>query len=160
LHRGIKTLALRVKQHNESALQIAHFLEKHPAVAKVNYPGLESHPNHERAKRLFDGFGGMMSFELHDGVEGAESFMRAARLPAVAPSLGGVETLVTRPSLTSHSGLSVDNRRKLGISDGLIRLSVGIEATQDLIEDFQQALEGHSKRVPGHQSQARVSVRE
>jgi cystathionine beta-lyase/cystathionine gamma-synthase len=160
LHRGIKTLALRVKQHNESALQIAHFLEKHPAVAKVNYPGLESHPNHERAKRLFDGFGGMMSFELHDGVEGAESVMRAARLPAVAPSLGGVETLVTRPSLTSHSGLSVDNRRKLGISDGLIRLSVGIEATQDLIEDFQQALEGHSKRVPGHQSQARVSVRE
>jgi cystathionine beta-lyase/cystathionine gamma-synthase len=102
----------------------------------------------------------MMSFELHDGVEGAESFMRAARLPAVAPSLGGVETLVTRPSLTSHSGLSVDNRRKLGISDGLIRLSVGIEATQDLIEDFLQALEGHSKRVPGHQSQARVSVRE
>jgi len=160
LHRGIKTLPLRVKQHNESALQIAHFLDKHPAAAKVNYPGLESHPNHERAKRLFDGFGGMMSFELHDGVEGAESFMRAARLPAVAPSLGGVETLVTRPSLTSHSGLSVDNRQKLGISDGLIRLSVGIEATQDLIEDFQQALEGHSKRVPGHQSQARVSVRE
>src|SRR5467141_5413239 len=97
LHRGIKTLALRVKQHNESALEIAHFLETHPAISKVNYPGLESHPNHERAKRLFDGFGGMMSFELHDGVKGAESFMRAARLPAVAPSLGGVETLVTRP---------------------------------------------------------------
>jgi cystathionine beta-lyase/cystathionine gamma-synthase len=160
LHRGIKTLALRVKQHNKSALQIAHFLEKHPAVAKVNYPGLESHPNHERAKRLFDGFGGMMSFELHDGVEGAESFMRAARLPAVAPSLGGVETLVTRPSLTSHSGLSVDNRRKLGISDGLIRLSVGIEATQDLIEDFQQALEGNPKRIPSHRSQARAPAHE
>ncbi len=156
LHRGIKTLALRVKQHNESAVQIAHFLEKHPAVAKVNYPGLESHPNHERAKRLFDGFGGMMSFELHDGVEGAESFMRAARLPAVAPSLGGVETLVTRPSLTSHSGLSPEDRRRLGISDGLIRLSVGIEATQDLIEDFEQALEGDAKRIPSHRSQARV----
>jgi cystathionine beta-lyase/cystathionine gamma-synthase len=158
LHRGIKTLALRVKQHNESALEIAHFLEKHPAVAKVNYPGLESHPNHERAKRLFDGFGGMMSFELHDGVEGAESFMRAARLPAVAPSLGGVETLVTRPSLTSHSGLSPEDRRRLGISDGLIRLSVGIEATQDLIEDFEQALEGDAKRIPSHRSQARVPV--
>ncbi len=158
LHRGIKTLALRVKQHNESAVQIAHFLEKHHAVAKVNYPGLESHPNHERAKRLFDGFGGMMSFELHDGVEGAESFMRAARLPAVAPSLGGVETLVTRPSLTSHSGLSPEDRRRLGISDGLIRLSVGIEATQDLIEDFEQALEGDAKRIPSHRSQARVPV--
>jgi cystathionine beta-lyase/cystathionine gamma-synthase len=158
LHRGIKTLALRVKQHNESALQIAHFLEKHPAVARVNYPGLESHPNHERAKRLFDGFGGMMSFELHDGVEGAESFMRAARLPAVAPSLGGVETLVTRPSLTSHSGLSPEDRRRLGISDGLIRLSVGIEATQDLIEDFEQALEGDAKRIPTHRSQTRVPV--
>jgi cystathionine beta-lyase/cystathionine gamma-synthase len=158
LHRGIKTLALRVKQHNESALQIAHFLEKHPAVAKVNYPGLESHPNHERAKRLFDGFGGMMSFELHDGVKGAESFMRAARLPAVAPSLGGVETLVTRPSLTSHSGLSPEDRRRLGISDGLIRLSVGIEATQDLIEDFEQALEGDAKRIPTHRSQTRVPV--
>src|SRR6059036_3014153 len=147
LHRGIKTLALRVKQHNESALQIAHFLEKHPAISKVNYPGLESHPNHERANRLFDGFGGMMSFELHDGVKGAESFMRAARLPAVAPSLGGVETLVTRPSLTSHSGLSPEDRRRLGISDGLIRLSVGIEATQDLIEDFEQALETRSNRT-------------
>src|SRR5216683_5540191 len=160
LHRGIKTLALRVKQHNESALEIAHFLEKHPAISKVNYPGLESHPNHERAKRLFDGFGGMMSFELHDGVKGAESFMRAARLPAVAPSLGGVETLVTRTSLTSHSGLSVDNRRKLGISDGLIRLSVGIEATQDLIEDFQQALESHSKRVPSHRTSGKATVRD
>ena len=160
LHRGIKTLALRIKQHNESALQIARFLEKHPPVAKVNYPGLKSHPNHERALRLFDGFGGMMSFDLHDGVEGAESFMRAARLPAVAPSLGGVETLVTRPSLTSHSGLSVEDRRRLGISDGLIRLSVGIEATQDLIEDFRQALEGDSKRVPSHRSKPRVPARE
>ena len=160
LHRGIKTLALRMKQHNESSLQIARFLEKHPRVAKVNYPGLKSHPNHERARRLFDGFGGMMSFDLHDGVEGAESFMGAARLPAVAPSLGGVETLVTRPSLTSHSGLSVEDRRRLGISDGLIRLSVGIEATQDLIEDFRQALEGDSKRVPSHRSQPRVPARE
>jgi cystathionine beta-lyase/cystathionine gamma-synthase len=160
LHRGIKTLALRVKHHNESALQIARFLEKQPAIAKVNYPGLESHPNHERAQRLFDGFGGMMSFELHDGVEGAESFMRAALLPAVAPSLGGVETLVTRPSTTSHSGLSAEDRRRLGISDGLIRLSVGIEATQDLMEDFRQALETRPNRTSSHRSQERVQVHE
>jgi cystathionine beta-lyase/cystathionine gamma-synthase len=159
LHRGIKTLAVRVKHHNESAAQIASYLEKHPAVAKVNYPGLQSHPNHERAQRLFDGFGGMMSFELHDGVEGAESFMHTARLPAIAPSLGGVETLVTRPSITSHSGLSAENRRILGISDGLIRLSVGIEATQDLIQDFDQALGGHSKRIPSHQPQPQAPVR-
>jgi cystathionine beta-lyase/cystathionine gamma-synthase len=121
---------------------------------------LTSHPDHERAQRLFDGFGGMMSFELHDGVEGAESFMHTARLPAVAPSLGGVETLVTRPSLTSHSGLSAGDRRRLGISDGLVRLSVGIEATRDLIGDFQQALESPSKKTRSHRSQARVSVRE
>jgi cystathionine beta-lyase/cystathionine gamma-synthase len=159
LHRGIKTLAVRVKQHNESAAQIASYLEKHRAVAKVNYPGLQSHPNHERAQRLFDGFGGMMSFELHDGVEGAESFMHTARLPAVAPSLGGVETLVTRPSVTSHSGLSAENRRTLGISDGLIRLSVGIESTQDLIQDFEQALGRHSKRIPSHQPQPKGPVR-
>ena len=160
LHRGIKTLALRVKHHNESALQIARFLEKNPAVAKVNYPGLESHPNHERARRLFDGFGGMMSFELHDGVEAAELFMQTARLPAVAPSLGGVETLVTRPSTTSHSGLSAEDRRRLGISDGLIRLSVGIEATQDLMEDFRQALETRSNRTSSHRSRERVQVHE
>jgi len=160
LHRGIKTLALRVKHQNESAVQIARFLEKHPAVAKVNYPGLGNHPNHERAQRLFDGFGGMMSFELHDGVEAAELFMQTARLPAVAPSLGGVETLVTRPSTTSHSGLSAEDRRRLGISDGLIRLSVGIEATQDLIEDFRQALETQSNRTSSHRSQERVQVHE
>src|SRR5207245_3191168 len=131
----------RMHQHNESAWQIARFPEKHPAIADVNYPGLESHPNHERAQRLFDGFGGMMSFELHDGVEGAESFMRAALLPAVAPSLGGVETLVIRPSTTSHSGLSAEDRRRLGISHGLIRLAVGIEATQDLMLDFRQSVD-------------------
>ena len=157
LHRGIKTLALRVKHHNESALQIAQFLEKHPAVAKVNYPGLESHPDHERAQRLFDGFGGMLSFEPHGGVDGAELFLHAVRLPAVAPSLGGVETLVTRPSLTSHSGLSEEDRRRLGISDGLIRLSVGIEATEDLIKDFQQALDAGFKGLPSHESSPTVS---
>ena len=140
LHRGMKTLAVRVKCQNESALQIARFLEKHPGISKVNYPGLESHPDHGRARSLFDGFGGMMSFELRGGVEAAELFMRKARLPIVAPSLGGVETLMTRPSRTSHSGMLVDERRRLGISDELIRFSVGIEAANDIITDLDQAL--------------------
>lgn len=141
LHRGMKTLAVRVGYQNQSALRIARFLEGHPAVAQVNYPGLESHPRHQRARELFDGFSGMLSFELKGGVAAAERFMHNTTLPIVAPSLGGVETLITRPATTSHSGLSPEERRRLGISDSLIRVSVGIEATEDLIEDFQQALE-------------------
>jgi cystathionine beta-lyase/cystathionine gamma-synthase len=140
LHRGIKTLAVRMKYQNESALRIAQFLEAHPAVTKVNYPGLESHPGHQRASELFDGFSGMLSFELKGGVEAAEQFMQKTTLPIVAPSLGGVETLITRPVTTSHSGLSPEDLEIMGISDGLIRISIGIEATEDLIEDFDQAL--------------------
>ncbi len=140
LHRGMKTLAVRMKYHNESALKIAQFFEAHPAVTKVNYPGLESHPAHQRAKELFDGFSGMLSFELKGGVDAAEHFMQKITLPIVAPSLGGVETLITRPVTTSHASVSPEDRKKLGISDSLIRLSVGIEATEDLIEDFEQAL--------------------
>ena len=142
LHRGMKTLAVRVKRQNESALEIARFLEKHSKIAKVNYPGLESHPQHHLASELFDGYGGMISFELEGGVKAAESFMKSTTLPLIAPSLGGVETLLTRPSTTSHSGMSARDREKLGITDGLIRLSVGIEATEDIVEDFQQALHG------------------
>ena len=141
LHRGMKTLAVRVKQQNQSALQIAQFLEKHPQVATVNYPGLPSHPRHRRACELFNGFGGMLSFELKGGLDAAASFMRNAKLPVSAPSLGGVETLLTRPATTSHSGMAPEDRKRLGITDSLIRVSVGIEATQDIIEDFQQALE-------------------
>jgi cystathionine beta-lyase/cystathionine gamma-synthase len=140
LHRGMKTLAVRMKHQNESTLRIAQFLEKHPAVEKVNYPGLQSHPAHERAKELFDGFSGMLSFEVRGGIEAAERFMNKTTLPVIAPSLGGIETLLTRPSTTSHSGLSPEERRSLGISDSLIRMSVGIEATEDLIEDFDRAL--------------------
>jgi len=142
LHRGLKTLALRMRQHNESALRIARFLEEHPAVSRVNYPGLESHPRHERACRLFGGFSGMLSVELKGGLEASERFMKSVRLPVVAPSLGGVETLVTRPATTSHSGMSPEDRRRLGISDGLIRVSIGIESTDDLLEDFSRALSG------------------
>ena len=141
LHRGMKTLAVRMNHHNQSALRIAQFLEGHPKVAKVNYPGLKSSSSHQRASELFDGFGGMLSFELNGGLEAAKSFVSHATLPISAPSLGGVETLMTRPATTSHSGMSPEDRQRLGITDSLIRLSVGIEATEDLIEDFSQALE-------------------
>jgi cystathionine beta-lyase/cystathionine gamma-synthase len=141
LHRGMKTLAVRMKYQNESALKIARFLDGHEAVAQVNYPGLENHPGHQRAKELFEGFSGMLSFELKGGMEAAERFMAKTTLPVIAPSLGGIETLLTRPATTSHSGMPPEERRRLGISDGLIRLSVGIEATEDLIADFAQALE-------------------
>jgi cystathionine beta-lyase/cystathionine gamma-synthase len=140
LHRGVKTLAVRVKYQNESALAIARYLEDHPAVEMTNYPGLESHPRHLRAGELFDGYGGMLSFELKGGLEAAERFLQKIMLPISAPSLGGVESLITRPVTTSHSGLSPQERQAMGISDSLIRLSVGIEATEDLIEDFEQAL--------------------
>jgi cystathionine beta-lyase/cystathionine gamma-synthase len=140
LHRGLKTLAVRVKCQNESALKIAQFLEGHTAVARVNYPGLESCEGYGRARELFDGFGGMLSFELKGGVEAAASFMQKTTIPIIAPSLGGVETLLTLPSITSHAGLSSEDRQRLGINDGLIRVSVGIEAVEELIEDFAQAL--------------------
>ena len=142
LHRGLKTLAVRVKYQNESATKMARFLEGHPAVGQVNYPGLESHPGHARARALFDGFGGMLSFELKGGLQAAEDFIRKTTLPFVAPSLGGVETLLTRPATTSHAGVPPEDRRRLGISDGLIRVSIGIEHTEDLIEDFDGALKG------------------
>jgi cystathionine beta-lyase/cystathionine gamma-synthase len=141
LQRGMKTLAVRVRHQNDAALKLARFLEAHPAVAAVNYPGLERHPNHHRARELFDGFGGMVSFELHGGVDAAEKFMSRLTLPISAPSLGGVESLITRPATTSHSGLTAEERRRAGIADRLIRLSVGLEAADDLIEDFEWALE-------------------
>jgi len=140
LHRGMKTLALRVRYQNDSALKIAKFLDDHPAVEKVNYPGLETHPQHARARELFDGFGGMLSFELKGGAEVAQRFIENTTLPIRAPSLGGVETLLTLPVKTSHSGMSPEDRKALGITDGLIRMSVGIEATEDIIEDLEHAL--------------------
>ncbi|UCF85368.1 MAG: aminotransferase class I/II-fold pyridoxal phosphate-dependent enzyme [Desulfobacteraceae bacterium] len=142
LERGIKTLAVRMKYQNDSAHKIAQFLETHPAINKVNYPGLESHPEHQRARELFDGFSGMLSFELKGGVEEADRFIQNTTLPISAPSLGGIETLITRPVTTSHAGVSPEDRKRLGISDSLIRLSVGLEATEDLIDDFDQALKG------------------
>jgi cystathionine beta-lyase/cystathionine gamma-synthase len=121
-------------------MKIARFLEQHEAVAKVNYPGLESHPDHDRAKDLFEGFSGMLSFELKGEVDKAEKFIRNTTIPIVAPSLGGIETLITRPATSSHSLIPSEVRRQMGISDSLIRVSVGIESPEDLMEDFEKAL--------------------
>ena len=140
LHRGLKTLALRLRYQNESALRIARFLSQHPAVERVNYPGLKSHPQHARAQELFDGFGGMISFELNGGAEAADRFLHSSELAAVAVSMGGPETLMVRPAQAVHSNLSPEERARSGISETLIRLSVGLEATEDLIADFEQAL--------------------
>jgi cystathionine beta-lyase/cystathionine gamma-synthase len=146
LHRGLKTLALRVRRQSASALELARMLERTPSVTSVNYPGLESHPHHRRARELFEGFSGMLSFEIEGGVKTADRFMRAVTLPVVAPSLGGIESLVTRPATTSHAGLDPDERRRLGISDALIRVSVGIEAPADILTDFETSLKKATSR--------------
>ena len=141
LARGIKTLALRVRAQNANAMALSSFLAAHPAVAAVNYPGLPSHPDHAYAARLLSGFGGVLSLRLAGGQAAAQALLDAVRLPQVAPSLGGVESLITRPATTSHAGMRASDRERLGITDDLVRVSCGIEGSQDLISDFGQALE-------------------
>jgi cystathionine beta-lyase/cystathionine gamma-synthase len=141
LARGIKTLSLRVRAQNANALALARFLEDHPAVAAVNYPGLASHPDHAHAAELLSGFGGMLSLRLHGGEQAAQALADAVTLAYSAVSLGGVETLVTRPAATSHAGMSPQDRDSLGITADLIRVSSGIEGIQDLVGDFARALE-------------------
>ena len=142
MQRGLKTLALRVRQQNENAMALADFLESHPKVEKVYYPGLPSHPDYERAGQLLDGFGGMVSFEIAamGGIEAVKSILKKLQLPIKAPSLGGIESLVTIPATSSHRCLSPEEREKAGIPETLVRFSVGIEAKDDLIEDFRNAL--------------------
>ncbi|MBM4248408.1 MAG: aminotransferase class I/II-fold pyridoxal phosphate-dependent enzyme [Euryarchaeota archaeon] len=140
--RGIKTLQLRMQRHNENGLAVARLLEGHPRVARVMYPGLESHPQHALARRLLDGFGGMVSFEIRGGLPAAMRFLRSLRLFLQAATLGGVESLATVPALTSHAHLPPAERRRMGISDGLVRLSVGIEDIGDLVEDLERGLRG------------------
>ena len=140
LHRGIKTLALRVKQQNQNALALAQLLHGHPAVAKVHYAGLAAHPTSARAKALFSGFGGLFSFDHKAGAAGAHRMMERLELGVEAVSLGGVETLVTLPAETSHVGLSSKERFAIGIGDGLVRVALGVEGQDDLMADFQQAL--------------------
>jgi len=139
LERGLKTLALRMRQHNKNADHLARFLQKHPAVARVNYPGIPEHPDHAIAARQMRGFGGMLSFELRDPGQ-ADQFLSRLHVVMPALSLGGVESLVCIPSRTSHRLMSPAERQRAGISDGLVRVSVGIEDVEDLLEDFEQAL--------------------
>lgn len=139
--QGIKTLPARLAMHCDHAMQIARWLAAHPRVVKVNYPGLESFPQHELAKKQQKGFGGMISFELDASTADTVRFMDALKLCTCAESLGSVETLVTNPATASHCDLPLEERERLGITDRLIRLSVGLEAPKDLIADFEQAFE-------------------
>jgi cystathionine beta-lyase/cystathionine gamma-synthase len=140
LERGLKTLPIRVARQNESAQRIAAWLHGHPCVRRVHHPGLPHHAQHARAARLLRGFGGVFSFELMGPVGAADRFLERLEVAASAPSLGGVESLAMRPAAVSHAGLTPEERGRAGITDGLIRFSVGLESTEDLIADLEQAL--------------------
>ncbi len=139
--RGIETLPVRMKQHEENAIAIANYLKKHPRVKRVFYPGLESHPGHEIARKQMKGFGGVVSFELDGGIEAVNSFLKRIKVFALAESLGGVASLAEHPATMSHASMPKDYREKVGITEELTRLSVGLENIDDLIEDLRQALE-------------------
>ncbi|MGO4377647.1 trans-sulfuration enzyme family protein [Pseudoduganella sp. RAF53_2] len=139
--RGVKTLAIRMQRHCESALHIARWLEQQPRVRKVFYPGLESHPQHALAKQQMDGFGGIISIDLDTDLAGARRFLERCEVFALAESLGGVESLIEHPALMTHASIPAPQRALLGIGDGLIRLSVGIEAVEDLLQDLRNALD-------------------
>jgi cystathionine gamma-lyase len=138
--RGLKTLHLRMKAHCESALDIARWLEKHPAIEKVIYPGLKSHPQHALARRQMDGFGGIISAEVKGGIKAARKMLERCELFALAESLGGVESLIEHPGIMTHASIPPATRKRLGISDGLIRLSVGVEDVEDLRAELGRAL--------------------
>jgi len=142
LDRGLRTLDVRVRKHNENAAAVAAFLAERDEVARVWYPGREDHPDHALARKLLSGYGGMVSFVLKGGGKAADRFCQRLQLLAVAPSLGGVETLVSQPRYTSHASLPAKARKQVGIPDGFIRVSVGIENVEDLLSDLEQALEG------------------
>lgn len=145
LDRGVKTLELRVTRQNQSALAVAEFLEQHEKVEKVWYPGLGSHPDHDIAKHQMDGFGGVVSFEIlasqgEDPLQATSRFIDAMTIPYIAPSLGGVESLIEQPALMSHYELSSEERLTIGIKDNLVRFAIGVEDTADIVADLEQAL--------------------
>jgi cystathionine beta-lyase/cystathionine gamma-synthase len=137
--RGVKTLAVRMRQHNQNGMAIAAFLAQHPKVKKVHYPGLPSHPQHELARKQMTGFGGMLSFET-GSIANAKAVLKSVRLCSLAESLGGVETLISHPASMTHASVPPEDRARIGITDGLVRISVGIEDVEDLIADLEQAL--------------------
>ncbi len=138
--RGVKTLAVRMRRHNENGLAVAHHLQDHPKVKNVHYPGLASHPQYQLAKKQMTGFGGMLSFET-GSLENARTVLKSVRLCSLAESLGGVETLISHPASMTHASLPPDERRRVGITDGLLRISVGIEDVEDIIADLDRALD-------------------
>jgi cystathionine beta-lyase/cystathionine gamma-synthase len=138
--RGIKTLSVRMRQHDENGRRVAAFLDEHPKVQKVYYPGLVQHPQHERTKRLMTGFGGMIAFET-GSLAAARSVLDNVRLCALAESLGGVETLISHPATMTHASVPAEQRLRLGITDGLVRISVGIEDVEDILADLDAALQ-------------------
>jgi len=140
LERGLKTLDVRLHRHNENAMRLAQWCAERPEFARVHYPGLSSHPDHEVARATLDGFGGMMAVELAGGGDAAERFISRLRLMTHAPSLGGVDTLVSEPRFTSHASMTPAERAAVGVPDGFVRISVGIEDVDDLIADVSQAL--------------------
>jgi cystathionine gamma-synthase len=142
LQRGLKTLALRVQCQNSTAQAVAEFLEPHPAIRRVWYPGLPSHPDHEVACQQMQHFGGVVSFEIEGDLEATSRFIDAVTIPIIAPSLGGVESLIEQPALMSYYDLSSEEREAVGIKDNLVRLSIGVEDAEDLISDLTQALSG------------------
>ena len=148
--RGLKTLALRVERAQENAQQVAAWLEGHPKVAWVRYVGLPSHPQHELCKRQMSGFGSMIAFELKGGLEAGRIVMDSVRLAGLAVSLGGVETLISHPASMTHAGMAREDRLAAGISDGLVRISVGIEDLSDILADLEQALDKLGSGPSGH----------
>jgi len=141
LLRGMKTLDLRMRRHNENGQRLAEWLERHPKVRRVFYPGLASHPDHDVAKRLLKGFGGVVTFEIDSDLEGAVRFVDACKVPYIGPSLGGVESLIEMPAIMSYWDNTPEQRAGYGITDSLVRFSCGIEDTGDLIADVEQALD-------------------
>ena len=139
--RSLKTLPIRMKAHAENAMKVAEYLEAHPKVAKVVYPGLKSHPQHDLAKKQMFGFGGMITFFIKGGMEASRKFLESVQVFALAESLGGVESLIEHPAIMTHASVPADQRAKLGIDDSLIRLSVGIEDIEDLLADLKQAFD-------------------
>ncbi len=138
--RGMRTLAVRMERHNANGMAVARWAASHEAIARVHYPGLPTHPDHARAKRVLDGFGGMVGLELRGGSAAAERLLRRLRMVAHAPSLAGVESLVSEPRLTSHKGIGAEGRARIGIPDGFLRLSCGIEDAEDIIADLSEGL--------------------
>ncbi len=140
LERGLKTLDVRVRRQNDNAMRIANWCADRKEIKKVHYPGLSDHPDHEIARAMLDGFGGMMAIEVAGGAKGAEKFLRKLKLFSHAPSLGGVDSLVSEPRFTSHASMTSEERARIGIPDGFLRLSIGIEDADDIIADIEQAL--------------------